>query len=390
MPSTIAGNHQPESGPRIWAVGGGKGGVGKSFTSVNLAVRLAGSGRRVVLIDGDLGGANLETLLGCPRPAHTLSHFFARNVADLGSLAVPTGIERVSLIAGDAETLGSANPQHAHKLKLIRHMRQLDCDLVILDLGAGTSFNTLDLYLGADMGIVVCTPEPTAVQNCFAFIKAVMLRDLEQRTGIKRRGIDHGSLRKLASESPEARAALSRVTRLVVNRAQSAEARRVANLLHDLAGRFLGGCVRLSGAIPDDPAAGVSIRRMKPLTLSHPGSRAAVELTALAKTLASEDEPKAANETPGPSVRGLNEEIEHEGRRLHVQTEDLGAAQAAIRTQIFLTDGSVVYSRRTPYQDGFFRRLGVRDEDRVRFHHVAIRKALQQGRIALTVERRSA
>jgi len=399
MPSNLRRIEAGSKPPRVWAIGGGKGGVGKSVVSTNLAVRLAQMGERVVILDGDLGGANLDTLLGCTRPERTLADFFARNVAKLGDLAVPTGVEGLSLIAGDADTLGSANPQHAHKEKLIRHIRDLECDTVILDLGAGTTFNTLDLYLAADVGIAVTTTEPTAVQNCFAFIKAATLRDLEIRTGVKRRDVTTEAVRRLAHESDEARAAMARTTHLVVNRAQQIDAKRVSNLLHDLSGRFIGGRVRLVGSVADDRLVPNSVRRMVPICVASPSCRASLEITALAKNLLgleaaappsapSSGSASASGVTKKPtSPAGVNEEVFYRGQRLHVQTEDLGAKPAAIRTQIFAANGSVVYSRKTAYVDPFFQQLKVNEQDRVRFHHAAIRKALEQGRISLDAER---
>ena len=366
----------------ILAVGGGKGGVGKSVLAANLAVCLANLGHRTYAVDADLGGANLDAILGCERPSRTLCDFFRRSVSQLSDLAEPTGVEGLSLIAGDADTLGAANPAHAQKLKLIRHLRSLPGEYVVLDLGAGTTFNTLDLYLAADVGLAVTSPEPTAVQNCFGFIKSACLRDLERRTGVKRR-TTQSSLRKVGNESPEARASLHRTTRLIVNRAQASEARRVTNLLHDLAGRFLGGCVQLRAAVHEDPAVAASIRRLKPVTILSPSCRASMDIMTLARSI---HDPESCRVPP--SEAGVNEEIVVAGVRFHLQTEDLGADQAAIRTQIFRPDGSVAYSRRTPYIDDFFGRLQGSQAHRVRAHHVAIRKAIQLGRVPL--ERRSA
>ena len=115
----------PQICPQIWAIGGGKGGVGKSVVASNLAVCMAKLGRRVVIVDGDLGGANLDTLFGCPRPARTLADFFAKHVERLEEIAVPTGVDGLALVAGDADTLGSANPAHAQKQKLVRHLKAL-------------------------------------------------------------------------------------------------------------------------------------------------------------------------------------------------------------------------------------------------------------------------
>jgi hypothetical protein len=172
-----------------------------------------------------------------------------------------------------------------------------------------------------------------------------------------------------------------RATSLVVNRATPAEGRRVANLLHDLAGRFLGGQVRLRATVREDPAVGRSIRAMRPVVGSEPGSHAAADIGALAQEL------WAPARGPTAVRSGINEEIEHQGERLHVQSEDLGN-QGAVCTQIFYDDGSVLFTRRTPYVDAFFARLHVAPGDRVRFHHVAIVRALRSGRIELL--RRSA
>ncbi|MFO0635171.1 MAG: P-loop NTPase [Nannocystaceae bacterium] len=352
--------------PRVWAFGGGKGGVGKSVVACNVAARMAQLGHRVVLVDGDLGGANLDLMLGCERPAHTLSHFFDRTIASLAEVAAPTAIDNLAFVAGDGDCLGAANPAHAQKQKLIRHLRRLPCDLVVVDLGAGTSFNTLDLYLAADLGVCVTSPEPTSLQNCFSFMKTAMLRETASRTAT-----DGGTA---ANDAPPR--AVPRPISLVVNRAAPAEARRVANLLHDLAGRFLGASVRLAGAVADDPTMARSVRTRQPLCTLAPESPAALDLDQLAQSLWRPPTPQRSS----PRM-GINEEIDHEGARFHVQTEDLGVPTCAVRTQVFRGDGSVVFTRRTAYVDAFFARLGAAPEDRVRLHHVAIVRALRAGRV---------
>ncbi|MEE9384494.1 MAG: P-loop NTPase [Nannocystaceae bacterium] len=365
---------------RIWAIGGGKGGVGKSVIATNLAVNLARSGQKVVIVDGDLGGANLDTMLGCQRPTRSLGDFFARRVPKLDDLAVATGIDNLLLVSGDSDTLGAANPAHAQKLKLIRHLRAIPCNTVVLDLGAGTHFNTLDLYLASDVGIVVTSAEPTAIQNCFAFLKAITLRELERRTGTKQRDAIHGSLRqKLQANRGTPQAAVARETRLVINRARPGEGRRVLDTINGLVGRFLGGSVSLAGTVRNDPAVVRSVQRMEPLAMLAPDSEAAQDISALCRQLAGDE-----NGSEDARLQmGLNEAFEFRGTPLHLQTEDLGQAQGAIRTQIFYGDGSVAYSRRTPYADQFFVRLRASSRDRVRIHHAAIKRGLQQGRIVL-------
>jgi flagellar biosynthesis protein FlhG len=164
---------------RIVAIGGGKGGIGKSLLSANLGIALAQRGARVVLVDVDLGGANLHTCLGVPQPKVTLSDFIERRVEKLDQVLVATGQERLSLVSGAMDGLDAANPKHAQKVKLIRHLRTLDVDYVLLDLGAGTSFNVLDFFLVADTGVVVMLPEPTSIENAYRFIKAAFFRRLQ-------------------------------------------------------------------------------------------------------------------------------------------------------------------------------------------------------------------
>ncbi|MFN7135462.1 MAG: P-loop NTPase, partial [Myxococcales bacterium] len=164
---------------RILAIGGGKGGIGKSLLSANLGIDLARRGYRVVGIDADLGGANLHTCLGVDLPKVTLSDFVNRKVSRIEDVAVPTPVPNLSLVSGALDTLDIANPKYAQKIKLLRNIQSLDVDYAILDLGAGTSFNVLDFFLVADHGILVLVPEPTSIENGYRFIKAAFFRRLQ-------------------------------------------------------------------------------------------------------------------------------------------------------------------------------------------------------------------
>lgn len=164
---------------RVVAVGGGKGGIGKSLVSANLGIALAQRGSRVVLVDADLGGANLHTCLGVAQPRVSLSDFIEKRVDRLEDVVVPTGYERLDLISGAMDELDAANPKHSQKTKLLRHLKTLDVDYVLLDLGAGTSFNVIDFFLIADIGVVVMLPEPTSIENAYRFIKAAFFRRLQ-------------------------------------------------------------------------------------------------------------------------------------------------------------------------------------------------------------------
>jgi len=168
--------------PHIWAVGGGKGGVGKTVITANAATSLAQQGKRCVALDLDLGGANLHTVLGIPDPDRSLTDFLSRKVESLAETMVPTSYPNLHFISGSKALLDMANPKFSQKEKLIRHITSLDVDYVLLDLGSGTSFNTLDFFLSADKGILVVLPEPTSVENAYHFIKAAFYRKLKKAT----------------------------------------------------------------------------------------------------------------------------------------------------------------------------------------------------------------
>jgi flagellar biosynthesis protein FlhG len=164
---------------KVIAVGGGKGGIGKSLVSANLGIALARRGASVVLVDADLGGANLHTCLGAPQPTKSLSDFIDRRVAKLSDVVMETGIERLKLVSGAFDTLETANVKPGQKAKLLRHLKGLDVDYVLIDLGAGTSANVLDFFLIAEVGLVVLLPEPTSIENAYRFIKGAFFRRLQ-------------------------------------------------------------------------------------------------------------------------------------------------------------------------------------------------------------------
>lgn len=169
-----------QTAPEIFAVGGGKGGVGKSIFSIALATSLVESGRRVALVDLDLGAANLHTYLGMHTTTPSLADFLTRKVARLTEVLIPTPVDGLQLISGAEYVPGMANLPHWMKQKLMRHIKLLPVDAVVLDLGAGVAFNTLDFFAVAQHGIVLTAPEPAAVMNAYSFIKSALFRQLQQ------------------------------------------------------------------------------------------------------------------------------------------------------------------------------------------------------------------
>lgn len=166
--------------PQIWAVGGGKGGVGKSTISALLAFWLARMGKKTILIDVDLGGANLHTFMGIKSPPRTLNDYITKRYDSLEDICIETEVENLRLICGASEVLSLANPHIAQKARIIKNVVKLNAEYVVLDLGGGTSFNVLDFFLIAHKKIVVVMPQPISIQNAYAFIRNAVYRRLSR------------------------------------------------------------------------------------------------------------------------------------------------------------------------------------------------------------------
>lgn len=166
-----------EKPKNILAIVGPKGGVGKSTISANLAIALSKLGKKVVAVDLDLGGSNLHAIFGIRESKHTLNDFVLNRVKNLTSIVLDTEINNLGIICG-GDVPGIANMPYQKKVKLIRHLSKLDCDLVLLDLGAGASYNVVDFLIIAQRGLLVTTPEVTSLLNTYGFIKATVFRRL--------------------------------------------------------------------------------------------------------------------------------------------------------------------------------------------------------------------
>jgi flagellar biosynthesis protein FlhG len=166
----------------IIAIGGAKGGIGKSIFAANLGVFLASKGKRPVLVDLDLGGANLHLYLGERLLEKDINDFLSRRTPTLEKIMVPTRYGP-RLIGGDSSQLGAANIHFAKKLELLRSIKKIDADYVIIDLGGDTSYNILDFFLAADQGIVMTTLEPASYLDAYSFIKVALYRKLNRLFG---------------------------------------------------------------------------------------------------------------------------------------------------------------------------------------------------------------
>ena len=163
--------------PILIPVAGGKGGVGKSFLTANVAVALASRGHATIAVDLDLGNSNLHSFLGLENCHPGIGDFLHRTTdRPLADLVVPTSVPGLGFLPGDGRMPFMANITHHQKQALLRALPQLPARYILLDLSAGTSFNTLDFFLLSDRGLVVTTPEYPSVMKLLVFLKNLLLR----------------------------------------------------------------------------------------------------------------------------------------------------------------------------------------------------------------------
>lgn len=286
----------PQTQPlkKIWAIGGGKGGVGKSLVSANVSICLALMGYKVVAVDLDLGGANLHTCLGIPIPTVTLSDLISGKVSSAEELLVPTPISNLKMISGAQDELGIANLKHMHKNDIIKSLQSLNADFIIFDLGAGTSFNTLDFFLSADKGILVVLPEPTSIENTYRFVKSVFYRRLKMIEGIldieplideaMNAKLSSGQLspsdliRRIIEINPEVghkiKAELAEFKpHLIMNQVRSQADIDIGYSIQSICRKYFGIDMSFPGYLDYDQSVWQSVRKRKPLLIEFPHSR---------------------------------------------------------------------------------------------------------------------
>lgn len=187
MPHKNAVTKHNTTGPgKIIAVGGAKGGIGKSLFVANLGVFLSQLGKKTVVVDLDLGGSNLHLYMGVWSLSRRLDDFLTKKVSAIEETMTPTKYGPL-LIGGGGGKLGSANIHYSLKLKLLRALKAIDADYVILDLGGDTSYNILDFYLTADQGFVLTTCDPASYLDAYGFIKMSLHRKLTRLFGAESR-----------------------------------------------------------------------------------------------------------------------------------------------------------------------------------------------------------
>lgn len=258
-----ATNDTTNTFPLVLSVTSGKGGVGKTNLSVNLATSLADMGKRVVLVDADLGLANVDVILGLT-PQKNLFHLFHED-ASIRDILYPTeyGFSILPASSGMSEMLTLSTGQ---KLELLEAMGDLEdeIDYLIVDTGAGINDNVLYFNLASQERLVVLTPEPTSLTDAYALIKLLKLTH----------GVEH--------------------FKVCVNMAADQKAaREIFSCLYQACDRFLSGVsLDLAGVIPRDTAVRKAVVAQKPYMLIEPQAPVSLAVGQLAKTISNWEVPQ--------------------------------------------------------------------------------------------------
>lgn len=248
--------------PLVLSITSGKGGVGKTNVSANLSYALARRGKRVLLLDADLGLANVDVVLGLA-PEHNLFHLFHAGVP-LSKIIHPTryGFSILPASSGASEMLNLSTGQ---KLELLESMDSLESsiDYLIVDTGAGINDNVVYFNLAAQERMVVLTPEPTSLTDAYAVIKLMH----------QNHGVQHFKV-------------------LVNMAADKKSALEVYKRLYNATDHFLGGVsLALAGFVPRDPAVRKAVINQRPFCEEAPGSPACKAVMELAATVEKWDVP---------------------------------------------------------------------------------------------------
>lgn len=267
------GSEAGEKSARVFTVTSGKGGVGKTNVTINLAVALSELGLKVVVLDADFGLANIDILFGI-MPKYTLADVIQgdKNILDVLSDG-PNGIKFISGGSGVEELVKMDSAQIE---KFIGNIALLDkfYDIILIDTGAGLSDSVMSFVLAADEVILITTPEPTSITDAYALVKMVSNKDANKDI------------------------------KVVVNRAENEdEAMNILNKLSMVVSRFLPIKIHPLGFILQDENVIRAVKQQQPFTLLYPKCQAARYIRDISQKLIPVDTSESTSNTVG--IRGF-------------------------------------------------------------------------------------
>ena len=250
---------------RVITVTSGKGGVGKSNTSINLAIQFRKMGQRVIILDADFGLANIEIMFGTV-PKHNLCDLIykGKNIKDI----ITWGAGDVGFISGGSGIVGMSNLSKEHLTYIIQNLAQLDAiaDVIIIDTGAGIADAVLEFLVASGEIILVTTPEPTSITDSYSLLKALHRHP------------------RFSQEASQIKVVANRVNKL-------SEGSALFTKLEVVANKYLKLPISYLGAVPWDSQLTEAVMQQKPVSLSNPNAKSALAYEEIAAKLMGEDKP---------------------------------------------------------------------------------------------------
>jgi flagellar biosynthesis protein FlhG len=284
------------------AFAAGRGGTGRSLIAANVSIYLAQTGKRVVAIDADPAGGPLHQLLGAARPTRGYGELLRGRADDFSELVSDTPIAGVRMVGGESSTFGSMKARQSAKI-ILSAIYQLETDYVVLDLGTPESTLGIDLWLSADLPVLVTLPDPASIEASYRFVKSAFVRKLRTTRGLDRlvsnpsgpppAAVDvyraardnGGPAERLRDEIRAYR------PRFIVNQTRALSDLKLGLWMQAAAQRRLGHAFEYLGHVESDETVWLAARRRRPLLAEYPEAKVAKNIERITRRLvASESE----------------------------------------------------------------------------------------------------
>lgn len=278
------------------SIGSGKGGTGKTMVIANLALLLAKTGKKVCLVDLDLGGADAHILFGLFEPKRTLTDFLTRQVESINDVIHTLySYNGLKIIPGTGDTLQTSNMTYQEKHRLLRSLGDIDADVVLLDVGAGTSYHALDFFMQSDIQICVTTPDPTALMDLYTFLQLATIRKVlggflsQSDVSVALKSHNFKSLQEVFELAEKTRPGAKEQGQqelkyfhplLLINRdSENGSINRLK--LSKMVAKYLGIDIPELGEIPEDDKISAALKAFMPISALYPASPASQALTTI-------------------------------------------------------------------------------------------------------------
>ncbi len=374
---------RPRGSGRLIAVGGGRGGVGKSILAESLAVYFAQLGKPVILVDADPTGANLHAHFGLAAARQEPSLEPVASVragedplAGWEAALVPTAVPGLRLLPAAHDSIDVPLALRAsRKTRWLGRLRALPAEYVVVDAGPGHGPLAVDILLAADLAIIMTVPEPPAIETTYRFIRAAFARRVRRiiQADKFRLGLFDRALVQLGYLPPpiELVRALAKVERdlsllawaeaqrlrlhLVVNQTRIRADQELGQQMCELARRHYGVAVDELGHVEHDDTVWLAVRRNRPLLVDSPASKAARNVERIARRVlalvsqrAPTDDPAAPMPAPRPSLYealGLNRSANDEDVRRGYKRAREMYASGGLAVSSMLGDAALTVER---------------------------------------------